>query len=118
MIRVSLTCAVLAVLAASAGCTWVDLTRAGEQVRHAQATDVIDCDRIGTATAHTKDRVVVPRNRDKVADELLTLGRNEAARLGGNTVVEQGPPEGGSQVFDVYRCPNRPSQHPVPGDAP
>jgi hypothetical protein len=94
-----------ALVLAFGGCTWVDLTRPGEQVRHAQATEVVGCDRIGTATARTKDRFIVPRNRDKVADELLTLGRNEAAQLGGNTVVEQGPPENGAQVFDVYRCP-------------
>jgi hypothetical protein len=97
-------CALLATLATLGGCTWVDLTRAGEQVRHAQATEVIACERIGTATARTRDRVMVARNRDKVADELLMLGRNEAARLGGNVVVEQGPPENGAQVFDVYRC--------------
>ena len=97
--------ALLAALATLVGCTWVDLTRAGEQVRHAQATEVIACERIGTATAHTKARFVVARNQEKVADELLKLGRNEAARLGGNTVVEQGPPENGAQVFDVYRCP-------------
>ena len=99
-------CAVLAILASLGGCTWVDLTRAGEQVRHAQATEVIACERIGTATARTKDRIIVARNRDKVADELLMLGRNEAARLGGNVVVEQGLPENGAQVFDVYRCAN------------
>lgn len=98
--------AALGTLATLAGCTWVDLTRAGEQVRHAQATEVIGCERIGTATARTKDRIVVARNRDKVADELLILGRNEAARLDGNTVVEQGRPENGAQVFDVYRCAN------------
>ncbi len=98
-------CAVLATLATLGGCTWVDLTRAGEQVRHAQATEVIACERIGTATARTKARFVVARNQEKVADELLILGRNEAALLGGNTVVDQGPPENGAQVFDVYRCP-------------
>ena len=97
--------ALVAALATLGGCTWVDLTRAGEQVRHVQATEVIACERIGTATSHTKARFIVARNQDKVADELLALGRNEAALLGGNTVVEQGPPENGAQVFDVYRCP-------------
>lgn len=97
--------AILALSVSLAGCTWVDLTRAGEQVRQLQATEVISCDRIGTATANTTDRIVVPRNRDKVADELMMLGRNEAARLGGNAVVPQGPPQLGTQVFDVYNCP-------------
>jgi hypothetical protein len=107
MTHKTMLCALLATLATLAtltGCTMVDLTRAGEQVRDAQAMDVIGCERIGTATARTQDRVIVARNRDKVADELLTLGRNEAARLGGNVVVEQGRPENGAQVFDVYRC--------------
>ena len=91
--------------AAFGGCTFVDLTRPGELVRDAQATEVIVCERIGTATARTQDRFIVQRNPEKVADELLTLARNEAANLGGNTIVEQGPPEAGAQVFDVYRCP-------------
>ena len=102
----TILCFLLATLGTLSGCTWVDLTPAGEQVRHVQATEVIGCERIGTATARTKDRVIVARNRDKVADELLMLGRNEAARLGGNVVVDQGRPENGSQVFDVYRCPD------------
>jgi hypothetical protein len=48
--------------------------------------------------------VVVERGSQRLQDELLTLARNEAADLGGDTVVPESLIADGSQVFGVYRC--------------
>jgi hypothetical protein len=40
----------------------------------------------------------------KVAGELEALARNEAALMGGDTVVAELPVKDGRQVFGVYRC--------------
>jgi hypothetical protein len=86
------------------GCTWIELTDAGAAVAQGTAGEVAGCELIGDVTATTQDRVVLKRGRGKVAEELIVLARNEAATLGGDTVVPRGPMEDGRQTFDVYRC--------------
>lgn len=88
------------------GCTWVQLTTEGESVRLATAAEVVNCSRIGSTTSTTRSRVwVADRGSEKVQDELITLARNEAGTLGGNTIVADGTIEEGRQRFIVYRCP-------------
>ncbi|MEQ8954664.1 MAG: DUF4156 domain-containing protein [Gammaproteobacteria bacterium] len=89
-----------------ASCTWVSLTTAGEGVRVAQASEVNGCQRLGNATAQTRSRVtVVDRSNERVQQELTILARNEAGRMGGNTIVPDSVIEGGGQNFSVYNCP-------------
>jgi hypothetical protein len=95
----SLLCAVLA-----SGCTWVKLTDAGANVRLANAADVSQCQRVGTASARTADRVLLQRHPDKVTEELIVLASNQAADIGGDTIVAEGPPRDGQQTYVVYRC--------------
>lgn len=87
------------------GCTWVKPTPEGERVRVAQVQEVRDCERKGEVASILKSRVAgFERNPDKVAGELETLARNEAALMGGDTVVAQSPIKDGRQMFGVYRC--------------
>jgi len=90
--------------AASMGCTWVSLTDEGEAVRSAPAAE--SCERLGRTTTKVANRVLFfGRSEDKVADELETLARNEAARMGGNTVVAESEiDDEGRRTFGVYRC--------------
>ena len=67
--------------------------------------DVADCKLLGTTTEKTNDRWASARNDKKVATEVLTLARNEAARMGGNTLVEKTELVMGRQTFTVYSCP-------------
>jgi len=92
------------VLGGVAGCTWVKLSDDGAQVRQAKADEVGNCRHIGMVTTHTRDKVVLERNTAKVHEELLVLARNEAATLGGDTIVPTGPAVEGRQEFDVYGC--------------
>ncbi|MBL4573298.1 MAG: DUF4156 domain-containing protein, partial [Gammaproteobacteria bacterium] len=41
---------------------------------------------------------------ERLQEELLTLARNEAGRMGGNTVVPESLIDGGEQDFGVYNC--------------
>lgn len=87
-------------------CTWVQLTSEGEGVRLAGARLVENCDRIGSATARTLGEIVtVERGGGKLQNELLTLARNEAGRMGGNTIVPESLINDGQQAFGVYNCP-------------
>jgi hypothetical protein len=95
---------VIALATAASSCTFVKYTEAGANVRVASADEVAGCERLGSASATTKDRLLVPRVEDKVKRELDTLACNEAAAIGGDTVVADGPREGGTQRYIVYRC--------------
>jgi hypothetical protein len=95
----------LAIVLPAVGCTWVPLTVEGQNVRVLDATDVAGCQKIGTTTAKTADRVVVFARTDrKVHEELASLARNQAAEMGGDALVATGSPAEGRQSFDVYRC--------------
>jgi hypothetical protein len=97
--------AVLAVVSLLSGCTWVKLTGEGEKVVVLEKA-FAGCKKLGTTTSTGKaDIASVDRNEKKVATELATLARNQAATMGGNAVVAQGPvSEGGQQTFAVYHC--------------
>ncbi len=88
------------------GCTWVQLTAEGENVSLAGVDVIGNCERIGRATAKTLGKIVaVERGGGRLQEELLTLARNEAGRLGGNTVVPESLINDGEQDFGVYNCP-------------
>ena len=95
----------LAIAFCLAGCSFVKYTEAGARVRVATPDDVVSCERIGTASATTKDRLLLPRVEEKVKSELDTLACNEAAAMGGDTIVPEGPRVEGTQHYVIYRCP-------------
>lgn len=86
------------------GCTWVPLSDAGAGVHQATAAQVANCRQVGTVSSSTQDRIGFQRSRGKVGEELVVLARNEAASIGGDTIVAVGPPVDGRQDFTVYRC--------------
>ena len=87
------------------GCTWVSLTYEAREVRVLHAADVAECEKLGKTAATTADRVVFfARSERKVNEELETLARNEAARMGGDAVVPTDTEKEGRRSFDVYRC--------------
>lgn len=98
----------LAIALAIAGlqaCTWVKPTEGGETVVVAAGQGVSSCERKGAVESALKSRVAgVERNATKVAGELETLARNEAARMGGDTIVAESTVWDGKQTFGVYRC--------------
>ncbi|MCB1701077.1 MAG: DUF4156 domain-containing protein [Pseudomonadales bacterium] len=92
-------------LLALVSCTWVEPSEQGKAVTLVKSSHVSNCQSLGTVTSSTKDTVgFVDRSEEKVAGELLDLARNKAASMGGDTIVAEGQPEGGSQTFRVYKC--------------
>jgi hypothetical protein len=88
------------------GCTWVKPTAAGDGVHVGTATEVASCKKLGATHAKTSTKVAFfARSEKKIDAELETLARNEAADMGGDTIVAQGPTSSeGRRSFDVYHC--------------
>lgn len=90
---------------AALGCTWVKLSEEGQGVHVGTPAEVVGCDKIGVANAKTRDHFVFQRSTKKVDEELEFLARNEAATLGGDTIVPAGPTTAdGRRSFTVHRC--------------
>jgi hypothetical protein len=90
---------------AAAACQWVPLTPAGKQVRVVSAADVAGCKEIATVTGKTTVTVgPLARDEAKVAREVETLARNEAASSGANAIVPKGPVEWDQRSYVAYRC--------------
>ncbi len=88
------------------GCAWVRLDEAGKDVRVATAEEVASCEALGKTHSKTSPRAwIFARNPRKIDQELEFLARNEAANLGGDTIVPRGPAsQDGRRSYDVYRC--------------
>ena len=101
--RVSFLCAAVTVLSA---CQWVKPTEESAHVSVVKPAHAFNCQKLGSTTSSVKGRIgFFERSNAKVGQELVTLAKNEAARIGGNTLVAKGSISEGSQVFDVFRCP-------------
>lgn len=88
------------------GCNWVKPQEGSDQVKLAAAGQVSDCRKLGHTTSFVKHEVAgLPRNPETVAEELVTLGKNQAVDMGGNTLVQTSAPKAGKAGFDIYRCP-------------
>jgi len=86
-------------------CTWVEPTKEGSEVVLVKAYNVETCKKLGSTTSIVKHKVgFVARDEDKVTEELVTLAKNRAAEMGGNSIVAQGPANEGRMSFDVFKC--------------
>jgi hypothetical protein len=104
-VRIAVLFAVLLGAPAFAACTWVKPTEGGAEVRVAGASEVAGCERLGRTTSQVASKILVfARSEKTMTAELATLAQNEAARMGGDTVVPTTPIEDGRQQFDIYRC--------------
>lgn len=88
-----------------AGCQFVPLTAGGEKARVLSAQEVQQCQKVGTTTAAVKDEIIgIPRQETVIAEELTHLARNNAAVMGGDTVVPASEIVRGTQLFSIYKC--------------
>lgn len=110
-------------------CSWgITLDEAGKRVRTAWNDDVSACRELGKVTVSVMDHVgPVNRNDIKVRDELEVMARNEAAKMGADTIKPLAEPSDGSQPWGAYQCgtaaPTRagaaaPVASPAPAPAP
>lgn len=92
------------VLAATSACTLGTFQSEAHAVELRNETDLADCKLLGTVTKKSRDRWASARTDKKIATEVLDLARSEAAKLGGNTLVEKTTLIMGRQTFTVYSC--------------
>ena len=103
MKKLSIT--LIAIAAVTTSCTWVKVSDQGSSVAVANAANVRGCANISEISVSVPNKVaMVKRDGDKVATELSTMARNEAASDGGDTVVPSSNIEDGRQSFKVYKC--------------
>ncbi len=95
----------IAAVSTVTACTWVKPTDQGSEVALVKPAHIYDCTKIGSTTSQVKQKVgIIERKEQKVTDELITLAKNEAARVGGDTILAKGAVQDGEQTFDIYRC--------------
>ncbi|MBU4151931.1 MAG: DUF4156 domain-containing protein [Proteobacteria bacterium] len=94
------------ILLAVSSCTWVKLSHNGDNVRVVATSEVQGCKSIGQTKVSVRDTFVGDLKRDegKVARELMTLGRNSAAEMGGDTLTVASEVINGERSFSVYKC--------------
>lgn len=97
--------AIITLLVATS-CTWVSLTRNGNNVRVVAPSEVQGCKKLGQTNVSLRDYLVgsIKRDEYKVSRELTTLGRNSAAEMHGDTIIPASEAVDGRQAFDVYKC--------------
>ncbi len=95
----------LILITALSACQWVKPSEEGSAVALVKPIHVENCEKLGSTTSTVKEKVgIVKRKEQKVTDELVTLAKNEAAKMGGDTILAKGSRESGSQSFEIYRC--------------
>ena len=97
---------IAAVALFTGACNWAPLSTTGESVRVGTVAQVSSCKKLGATHAKTSTKVgIFTRNPRKIDEELEHLARNEAAEMGADTIVPQGPSSSeGRRSFDVFRC--------------
>jgi hypothetical protein len=99
----ALSCLVSGMIAG--GCSFMDLTKEGEDVRVATADAVSACTGLGRTTASVVHEVAsIPRHPDAVKENIEVTARNSAGSMGGDTIVPVSAIAEGKQTFEVYRC--------------
>ena len=86
-------------------CTWVEPTRESSGVTLVKSFNVNICKKLGSTNATVTQKFgPVTRDDDVVMEELITLAKNRASKMGGDSIVAQEPVVDGSMSFDIYRC--------------
>ncbi len=86
-------------------CTWVKVTTKGESVRLVQSVRAVEpCKKLGQINTKVVSQIIFDRDSEKVASELADLARNEAALMGGDTIVPTSDIIEGRRSFGVYQC--------------
>lgn len=95
---------VLAATLVLGACTWVPIAPSAQAVRVLRAAPT-GCEKVGEIDVEVTDKLMLyKRNPLRVADELETLARNQAASIPATDIHPLGPPGEGTQRFAAWRC--------------
>lgn len=94
----------LAAVLVLGACTWVPIAPSAEGVRVVRVAPT-DCEKVGEIDVEVTDKVMLyKRNPLRVAEELETLARNQAASIPATDINALGEPSEGTQRFAAWRC--------------
>jgi hypothetical protein len=86
-------------------CTWIEPTRESSEVTLVKSFNVKACKKLGSTMATVTHKIgPVTRGEETVREELITLAKNRAATMGGDSIVALEPVVDGSMTFDIYKC--------------
>lgn len=89
------------------GCSSIEMSSGGERVRVLAPDEVSSCRHLGKTNNSVTARVAgVRRPIETIEGELLTMGRNSASNMGGDTIVPLTVVTDGNQSFNIYKCVN------------
>lgn len=85
-------------------CSFVNVSDAGKAVVVKSAAEVEQCEPKGTTNAQVLSKIIFKRVEESMAAELADLARNQAAEMGGDSIVPTSEIVDGKQSFAVYKC--------------
>lgn len=86
-------------------CAWVEPTKESSGVTLVKPANVKDCLKLSTSNVSLTQKVGIFSLDDKAAtEELVTVAKNRAGELGGDSIVAKGPIADGKMSFDIYKC--------------
>jgi len=89
------------------GCASIKLSSGGEKVRVLAPTEVSSCKHLGKSNNSVTAKVAgVKRPIETIESELMTMGRNSASDMGGDTIVPLTVVTDGKQSYNIYKCVN------------
>lgn len=97
---------IIAAITLLSACSTLKLTEGGEKVRVLGPSEVNSCRELGKSNNKVTASLGFERPADTIEGELRIIGRNSAARMGGDTIVPLTVVEDGAQTFVVYKCVN------------
>lgn len=86
-------------------CTINKTTEQGEKVLVVKAEHVASCKKLGKTIVQAKKSFIginVPESQLK--KELISIARNDAAKMGGDTIIPASEIKDGAQTFNIYLC--------------
>ena len=97
--------AILSTALIASACTWVAVTPGAEKVTLVKAEHIMSCAKLGSTKANVLDKVGFIERRDAdIEANLLSVAKNTAIDMGGDTVVADTPMRAGTQTFSIYKC--------------
>lgn len=88
-----------------AACSWVEPLPGAHSVTVVKSLEKNQCTKLGTTNTNALDAVgIYQRDEDAIIKDLLMLAKNEAVRMGGDTIIAETSLEKGRMRFGIYRC--------------
>ena len=88
-------------------CASVEMSSGGKKVRVLAPNEVSSCKHLGKSNNSVTAKVAgVKRPIETIESELMTMGRNSASDMGGDTIVPLTVVTDGKQSFNIYKCVN------------